>query len=135
MAARAVGYYDIDLSIIRNSIGEVDVIIHDLGEPVYIDYRAVEVRGEGADDKAFTTVADEVPLLIGDVFHHGKYETKNLIENASAEHGYFDGRWLDRSVDVILPDNTADVSLIYDTGTQYRFDEVVFLPLILKPIN
>ena len=76
VAARAVGYYDIDLSIIRNSIGEVDVIIHDLGEPVYIDYRAVEVRGEGADDKAFTTVADEVPLLIGDVFHHGKYETK-----------------------------------------------------------
>lgn len=129
-AARAVGYYDIDLSIIRNSVGEVDVIIHDLGNPVYIDYRAVEVRGEGADDKAFTTVADEVPLLIGDVFHHGKYEAKkNLIENASAEHGYFDGRWLDRSVDVILPDNIADVSLIYDTGTQYRFDEVVFFTI------
>ena len=54
---------------------------------------------------------------------------KNLIENASAEHGYFDGRWLDRSVDVILPDNTADVSLIYDTGTQYRFDEVVFFTI------
>ncbi|OAU95003.1 autotransporter assembly complex protein TamA [Moraxella catarrhalis] len=129
-AARAVGYYDIDLSIIRNSVGEVDVVIYSLGEPVRIDYRAVEVRGEGADDASFAEVSDEVPLQAGDVFHHGQYETKKyLIENTSAEHGYFDGRWLDHSVDVILPDNIADVSLIYDTGTQYRFDEVVFFTI------
>lgn len=29
-------------------------------------------------------------------------------------------------MDVILPDNVADVNLVYDTGEQYRFDDVVF---------
>ena len=29
-------------------------------------------------------------------------------------------------MDIILPDNKADVSLVYNTGDRYEFDEVVF---------
>ncbi|MFC0819652.1 autotransporter assembly complex protein TamA [Moraxella marmotae] len=129
-AARAVGYYEVDLTIVRRSVGEVDVVIRDLGQPVRVDYRAIEVRGEGADNDAFVQAVDKIALQPGDVFDHGRYEvSKHLVEDASAEQGFFDGKWLDNSVDVVLPDNVADVNLVYDTGTQYDFDEVVFFTI------
>ena len=129
-AARAVGYYEVDLAIVRTSVGEVDVIIHDLGQPVKVEQQVVEVRGAGSGDAAFQSAVSSVALQPGDVFHHGNYESsKYLIEDFSLEQGYLDGRWLDHSADVILPDNIADVSLIYDTGEQYDFDEVVFFTI------
>lgn len=129
-ASQAVGYYEMDFSITKAGVGEVNVIIHQLGEPVRVDNRVLDVRGMGANDEAYLTLVDEALPKQGDVFHHGWYEaTKQALVEASGEHGYFDGRWLDNSVEVILPDNIADVSLVYDTGTQYVFDEVVFFTL------
>lgn len=126
-AARAVGYYDVDFRLVRHQAGEVNLIIDRLGEPVRVDNRALEVRGDGADNQAYRAVLDANILQAGDVFDHGKYEaSKSAIESISGEQGYLDGKWLNNSVDVVLPDNIADVSLIYDTGVQYQFDEVVF---------
>ncbi|VEG13678.1 autotransporter assembly complex protein TamA [Moraxella cuniculi] len=129
-AARAVGYYEVDLQIIRTSLGEVEVLVRDLGEPVRVGHRAIEVRGAGADNPAFTQTVDKIALQSDEVFNHGRYETsKYSVEQVSAEQGFFDGKWLDKSVDVVLPDNVADVNLIYDTGEQYDFDEVVFFTI------
>lgn len=126
-ASRAVGYYDLDFSLTKTTTGEVNVIIHDLGEPVKIETQALEVRGEGVADPAYQTVVDNAPIKKGDIFHHGHYEaTKTALAQVSSEHGYFDDRWLSSSADIILPDNMADVSLIYETGKQYVFDDVVF---------
>lgn len=129
-AARAVGYYDISFSIERQGAGEIDLVMHDVGKPVMVDVSAIDVRGQGADDPMYANAVANAPLGQGEVFHHGKYEmTKNLINDTSGEHGYFDGRWLNHSVDVVLPDNVADVNLVYDTGEQYLFDEVVFFTI------
>lgn len=126
-AGRAVGYYEMDFSLTKTTSGELNVIIHHLGEPVKVETQALEVRGDGVDDPAYQAVVQNAPLKQGDVFHHGRYEaTKTALDQVSAESGYFDSRWLSNSVDVILPDNMADVSLVYDTGEQYVFDEVVF---------
>ncbi len=126
-AARAVGYYDIELSIAKRATGEIDVLIEKLGEPVRVSNRALEVRGEGSADTAYQAVVKSATLQPGDVFHHGQYEaSKMAIEDISGEKGFLDGRWLNSAVDVVLPDNLADVSLIYDSGPQYAFDEVVF---------
>lgn len=90
----------------------------------------LEVRGEGANNPSYQKVMHDTKLSQGEVFHHGHYEsTKNSIIDVSAEDGYFDGKWLDNSVDVILPDNIADVSLVYDSGRQYEFGEVVFFTI------
>ncbi|UYZ69584.1 BamA/TamA family outer membrane protein [Moraxella bovis] len=126
-AGQAVGYYDLNFSIERAGAGEINLVMHDLGEPVVVDNAVLDVRGLGADDPAYVQAQDNAPLKQGDVFHHGNYEAnKAVIDEVSGEHGYFDGRWLSNSVDVILPDNVADVNLVYDTGEQYRFDDVVF---------
>ena len=59
------------------------------------------------------------------MFSHGIYKAaKATIEGVAQTNGYFDAKWLNSSVDIILPDNTADVDLIYDTKTRYHFDDV-----------
>lgn len=129
-AARAVGYYDMDFSITKAGVGEVNVIIHRLGEPVRVDNWVLDVRGDGLYNPAYLQVVQDANPKKGDIFHHGAYEaTKSALNDVSGEEGYFDSKWLDSSVDVILPDNIADVSLIYDTGQQYVFDEVVFFTI------
>ena len=129
-AARAVGYYDVKLHITKVQAGEINVIIDDLGEPVRVENRAIEVRGDGTANQNYQAVVNSNALQAGDVFHHGEYEASKLaIETVSGEEGYLDGRWLNNSVDVVLPDNVADVSLVYDTGQQYQFDQVVFFTI------
>ncbi len=127
-AAQAVGYYDIELSFKRVKSDEVAVIIEHLGDPVKVNtFPIIDIRGEGEDLAEFKAIQEESPLKEGEIFNHGEYkQTKQRIETTKDQFGFFDGQWLNKSVDVILPDNTADVDLVYDTGERYHFDKVVF---------
>lgn len=129
-AAQAVGYYDIKLSFKRIDSDEVAVIIEHLGDPVRVSSRNIDIRGEGKDLPQFKAIQQEAPPSKEDVFNHGVYkQTKQRIETTTDQFGFFDGQWLNKSVDVILPDNTADVDLVYDTGERYHFDKVVFFTI------
>lgn len=126
-AARAVGYYDVTLRLRQPTVDTIDVIIENLGEPVRVDSRVVDIRGEGIEQPEFQTLETEMPPQEGDVFNHRVYKnSKAALEALSNTYGYFDQYWLNKSVDIILPDNTADVSLVYNTGDRYKFDDVVF---------
>lgn len=127
-AAQAVGYYDIKLSFKRIDTDEIEVMIEHLGDPVQVSKNPViDIRGEGKDLAQFKAIQQDSPLKEGRIFNHGEYkETKQRIETTKSQFGFFDGQWLNKSVDVILPDNTADVDLVYDTGERYHFDKVVF---------
>lgn len=126
-AARAVGYYDVTLRLRQPTVDTIDVIIEKLGEPVIVDSRIVDIRGEGIEQPEFQEIGDSMPPQEGDIFNHRVYKnSKAALEALSNTYGYFDQYWLNKSVDIILPDNTADVSLVYNTGDRYKFDEVVF---------
>ena len=126
-AAKAVGYYDITLKLRQPDANSIDVIIEKLGEPVRVDSRIVDIRGEGSEQAEFKVLEETSLPAEGDIFNHRVYKnSKAALEALSSTYGYFDQNWLNKSVDIILPDNTADVSLVYDTGERYDFDEVVF---------
>ncbi|WP_413520010.1 autotransporter assembly complex protein TamA [Psychrobacter glacincola] len=126
-AAKAVGYYDISLRLRQPYTNTIDVVIEKLGEPVRVDSRIVDIRGEGSEQKEFAALEKDLPPKEGDIFNHRVYkDSKSALESLSNTYGYFDQYWLNKSVDIILPDNTADVSLVYNTGNRYKFDEVVF---------
>ncbi|MBP2281300.1 translocation and assembly module TamA [Psychrobacter sp. PL19] len=126
-AARVVGYYDITLKLRQPNSDTIDVIIENLGEPVRVDSRIVDVRGAGIELPEYQTLEKELPPKEGDIFNHRVYKnSKAALEGLSGTYGYFDQYWLNKSVDIILPDNTADVSLVYNTGDRYEFDDVVF---------
>ncbi len=126
-AAKAVGYYDVTLRLRQPNTDTIDVIIEKLGEPVRVDSRIVDIRGEGSEQEEFAKLKKNLPPQEGDIFNHRVYkDSKAALESLSDTYGYFDQYWLNKSVDIILPDNTADVSLVYNTGDRYKFDEVVF---------
>ena len=126
-AAKAVGYYDVTLRLRQSNTDTIDVIIEKLGEPVRVDSRIVDIRGEGSEQEEFAKLKKDLPPQEGDIFNHRVYkDSKAALESLSDTYGYFDQYWLNKSVDIILPDNTADVSLVYNTGDRYKFDEVVF---------
>lgn len=126
-AAKAVGYYELEFRLQNLGGGTIGVLIDRVGEPVTVTTKAVEVRGQASTLPAFNQVKTSADELLSGVFDHGKYETvKGGILALQGEKGFFDGRFLDNSVEIILPDNTADVSLVYDSGERYQFDEVVF---------
>lgn len=126
-AAKAVGYYDISLRLRQPDAQSIDVIIEKLGEPVRVEDHIVDVRGEGSEQAEFQALLQNLPPKEGDVFNHRVYKnSKAALETLSSTYGYFDQYWLNKSVDIILPDNTADVSLVYNTGERYQFDDVVF---------
>lgn len=129
-ASRAVGFYDIIFNLRQESDGKLSVIIHKVGDPVSVTSQVIDIRGKGAELPSFQQIKENAAPKVGQALHHGEYETtKTSIDQNSLEHGFFDAKWLTNSVDVVLPDNTADVSLVYDTGDQYVFDEVVFFTI------
>ena len=126
-AAKAVGYYDVTLRLRQPDSDSIDIIIERLGEPVRVESRVLDIRGEGSEQAEFQALARDLPPKVDDIFNHRVYKnSKAALESLSSTYGYFDEYWLNKSVDIILPDNTADVSLIYNTGARYAFDDVIF---------
>lgn len=127
-ASKAVGYYDTKVSFKHLGGDDIEVSI-EAGEPVTVQHRLIDVRGEGAEGEnalpAFTTIEVDSLVKQNNIFNHREYEdTKSLLENASNTYGFFDAKWLNNSVDVILPDNVADVDLVYDTNQRYKFGDI-----------
>jgi translocation and assembly module TamA len=65
---------------------------------------------------------------VGDVLHHGLYEsTKARINEAASNNGFFDSYWRLHDVKVEQPQNTADINLRYETGERYKLGGVEFV--------
>ena len=128
-AAQAVGFYETQFRLQNAGNGQINIIIDELGEPVKVASNVVQVRGaqDIAEIERAKTLAEE---QISGVFNHETYRlAKQRLDGLHSDLGFFDGRWLDSSAEIVLPDNTADVSLVYDANQRYVFDEVVFFTL------
>lgn len=125
-ALRSLGYYNPDFQIDHTRKA---VLIHiTAGEPVRVRKLALVFQGEAGNDIAFTALREHMPLHEGDVMHHGKYESlKSAIQNLGLDRGYFDAEWKQHEVNVDPVTHTADIELVYDSGTRYRFGPVSFL--------
>ena len=127
-AAKAVGYYETEVSFKHLGGDNIEVNLK-AGEPVIVQHQLFDIRGEGAEGEQsipdYDVIENEALPQAGDVFNHGQYEaSKSAVDSVSQTHGFFDGKWLNHSVDVILPDNVADVDLVYDTQSRYQFGDI-----------
>ncbi|WP_374571428.1 autotransporter assembly complex family protein [Acinetobacter sp.] len=125
-AAQAVGFYNPEFKFEKLSSSRVRVAVVP-NMPVLIKAHNVEFSGSGANDAQFQVISVLPDQDVGDILHHGAYETtKARITDAASNNGYFDAYWRLHDVKVAQPQNTADINLRYETGGRYKLGNVEF---------
>lgn len=126
-AASAVGYYDARF-VFRPINARVLSVTITPGDPVTVSDSLVRIQGDGQDEEPLTNVLKRHQLNQGDVFNSGNYDTlKAQLMLTAQRMGYFESRWKRSQVQVYLPQNTADVDLVLDTGPRYHFGETLYV--------
>jgi translocation and assembly module TamA len=126
-AGQALGYYQLSFTTELAQANECWQLRINLtpGEQVKVTEFNLLFRGDGADDENFKPFITAPSIKVGDGFHHGVYENvKTQITTLAAGYGYFDGRFDVSRVIVNASTNTANIELIYNTGTRYRIGEI-----------
>ncbi|MDX1560986.1 MAG: autotransporter assembly complex family protein [Marinobacter sp.] len=129
-ALRALGYYSpmIDWRVDQGDSDSTASLILSItpGEPVRVKSRTVEIRGAAASDGRVTSDLPEQPAE-GDILNHGQYASlRETIQTRARRRGYFDGRFVTRTLEVDPVTRSATVTLIYESGERYRLGEVTF---------
>ncbi len=129
-AANALGYYHAE-SVARFSEGEgcwrleIEVMP---GARVLLDAIDLQVSGTPEVQDQFDDLLVGTPLQTGLPLHHGNYEEfKSALSARAIDRGYFAARFSRAEIALDLDNNLADVSLVFDPGTQYRFGAITIL--------
>jgi translocation and assembly module TamA len=136
LALQPFGYYhpviEASLSKIKDRWQAVYRI--DTGPPVILSHLQLSVTGPGEHDPALLAVLQALPIRSGDRLLHSEYErAKNLLRTAALDNGYREARYLRSEVRVYQQDNRADITLLLESGDQYRFGPVSFSGSELSP--
>ena len=126
-AAQALGHYQLIFTSDLTQANDCWQLRIELtpGEQVKITEFNLFLRGDGADDDNFKPLLTTPGIKVGDNLHHGTYENlKAKITTLATGEGYFDGRFDVSRVIVNAAENTANIELIYNTGTRYRIGEI-----------
>ncbi len=125
-ALRPFGYYDPKISAEltpedKDRDWRVQIRI-DTGPPVLIATVDVVVRGPGAEDEIFRSIAATPGMRAGDRLEHAAYEQiKGNLQRAAATYGYLDARMERSELAVDTLQHRASIHLELDTGERYRF--------------
>ncbi len=129
-AVRALGYYTPEISWqVVEAEGEPAHLVVTVvpGTPVRIRSRRVIIEGpEGAESNFIDHLPDNPAE--GDVLDHGSYSSlRNAITTRASRLGYFDGEFVTRRLEVDPTEQTADITLHFQTGQRYNLGRVRFL--------
>ncbi|MFN3291715.1 MAG: POTRA domain-containing protein, partial [Acinetobacter sp.] len=126
-AAQAVGFYNAEFKFEKTSSNRVRIQVVP-NNPVRIEEQNIEFSGAGQYLPQFQVIKVLPEQDVGDVLHHGLYEsTKARINEAASNNGFFDSYWRLHDVKVEQPQNTADINLRYETGERYKLGGVEFV--------
>jgi translocation and assembly module TamA len=126
-AAHAVGYYEATFRFSASDDNEQVFVSVEPNAPVTVSKQSIVISGDGHDNPAFDPILKKPDLAVGDRLDHSLYEkTKGRIVSVASDQGYFDAGWQTKDVQVILPDNVAEIDLNYGTGPRYKFGAIRF---------
>ncbi|MBU2875648.1 autotransporter assembly complex protein TamA [Marinobacter salexigens] len=127
---RALGYYSptINWEVDDGDSEESALLILDItpGDPVRVKSRRVEIQGAAATDSHFTDNLPDHPAE-GDILNHGDYTSlRNVLQTRARRRGYFDGRFVTRTLKVDPESLEAHITLVFESGDRYRLGAVTF---------
>ncbi len=97
------------------------------GKPAIVREENVEVRGEGKQQRRVAEAVAGFAPKVGDRLDHATYEaSKQVIDSSLRGAGYLDAKYAQRRVTVKPDEESADISLIWDSGPRYKFGPVRF---------
>jgi translocation and assembly module TamA len=104
----------------------------DPGPPVIVTRADIQIRGEGADDPAFSELVADFPLARGDTLLHLPYQNAKLaLLTLAADSGYLVAAFDTSVIRIDRAESTAEIFIRFDTGPRYRFGPVAFHQTIL----
>ncbi|MFC0268405.1 autotransporter assembly complex protein TamA [Kushneria aurantia] len=126
-ALRPFGYYAPEIEIDLVSRDRVRLQVQH-GPAVKLRSLTVELRGAASDDEPFQQAVADSPLqqMRDKRLRHAPYEAlKSRLSALALERGYFDARYLRSRIEVRPWENAAYITLIFDSGTRYRFGDIL----------
>ena len=132
----AFGFYaaSVEKSLTRDDDCWHATVTVDPGPRTRVRARRIAIDGEAADDAAFATLVDGLPLPVGAPLTHGGYETiKSRLRSLAAQRGYLDFRFTRQELRIHPEDAAAEIVLEADSGVRYAFGEVRFSEHPLSP--
>lgn len=102
----------------------IDIIA---GPKTFIRHSDIKLLGDGKDATDFTKLLPKFTLSADDPLLHSNYESaKSSLKSVARRLGYFDSKFVKSQVEVISAQNSASVTLWFDTGPRYLFGDFVF---------
>ncbi|NNM52733.1 MAG: hypothetical protein HKM02_11015, partial [Pseudomonadales bacterium] len=125
LTMQTLGYYHAEVSFSQES--ESCLMQIKPGQPILVHGMSFVVQGQARDDEAFHALSSALPFKVGDVLDQSIYEKfKASVDNLARAHGYFDARWVERVIHLNQDNNTATISMQFDSGERYRLGAVSF---------
>lgn len=135
-ALQPFGYYDprIEAALEQKEQHWVARYAIDSGPATRLREVTLAVEGEGSNETQLTGLIENAGIAQGDVLRHPAYSNlkKTLLNDAYAL-GYLDGDFRRSEIAVAPGRQSADVTLVFDTGPRYYFGDITIEQSILSP--
>ncbi len=131
-ALQPFGYFRAQINVQIISSKKAIITIHP-GPVTYISSLAIKLTGSGANNSILKKTVEEIKLKVGDPLLMPEYNKAKLSITDTAENlGYLQGKYTKAEV-LITNNNTAKITLIFDTGPLFYFGQVQFNPTNISP--
>lgn len=129
-AIQPYGYFKAQIILKRQPL-EIIIIP---GSQVIITQVNLKIKGEGASNAAILKALHAIPVVKDKPFISIKYEdAKQEVLSAAELQGYLHASFEKAEVLINKANNTAQITLLLDTGPQYIFGQVKFDPANISP--
>ncbi len=127
LALRPFGYYR---STVESDLDDEDgqwkaVYNIDPGEQIKIANLNLAVQGAGDKEEDFVSAVQATNLQAGQPLDQQAYDVlKRKLQTTASQLGYFDAKFLQSEIRIDMASYSADVALVYETGSRYKLGGV-----------
>ncbi len=132
-ALQPFGYFKAQIKLKRISSDELSISIQP-GSLMRITALHTQLLGEGANNPILRSILQKIPLKIDTPLSIQQYNQSKQDIALAAEHlGYLRGSFSKAELLIDESKNSAEITLIFDTGPQYYFGQIQFDPTYINP--
>lgn len=132
-AIQPYGYFKAEVVIQLSKNKTIEINIQS-GPEMHLSSVKINLLGDGSQNPTLLKTVKETPLHAGDPLFIDQYNTakQNLI-NTAENLGYLHGTFKKAEILIDESTNTAQITLLLDTGPLYYFGQVQFDPTYISP--